>query len=129
VYGDVSAEQIGLVGEHLHTTNGPIKFVFDVFPVDSVLNFDAQPTNSPVHAVLHPAYEETFTMQTTNVNTVLDYSRNVEDPLGTVESEGHPRSASRHDMYGELKWVSPNNDSQAGWVNITTTNTLISLII
>jgi hypothetical protein len=120
----------GTFGVHTHTTNGPIKVVFDDSPVDSVLNFDAQSTNSPVHAVLHPAYEGTFSMHTTNADAVLDDSRNVEDPSG----HGRKRrlsidSASNYDMHGGLEWVRSTNDNQAGSINISTTNTLIKLTI
>ncbi|KAI0256051.1 hypothetical protein BJV78DRAFT_1118294 [Lactifluus subvellereus] len=120
----------GAFGVHTQTTNGPINILFDDSSVDSVLNFDAQSTNSPVHTVLHRAYEGTFSMQTTNADVVLDHSRNVEDPSG----HGRKRrlfvhTVNRHVMYGEVKWVPSDNDSRAGSVNIATTNNLIKLTI
>jgi hypothetical protein len=119
----------GTFSVHTHSTNGPIKVIFGDSPVNAVLNFDAQSTNSPVHAVLHPAYEGTFSMHTTNADAVLDDSHKV-DPSG----HGRRRrlfidSASNRDMHGELEWLPSINDKQAGSVNISTTNALIKLTI
>ena len=70
-------------GVHAYTTNGPVKIVCGDSPVDFfVLDFKAQSTNSPVHAVLPHAYEGTFSLQTTNSRVVLDDSHRVEDPSG-----------------------------------------------
>lgn len=117
-------------GVHAHTTNGPINILFDDSSIDTVLEFDAQSTNSPIHTVLHRAYEGTFSMQTTDADVVLDHSRNVEDPSG----HGRKRrlfmhSVSRHVGYGEVEWVPSDNDRRAGSVNIATTNNLIKLTI
>jgi hypothetical protein len=98
--------------------------------VDSVLKFDAHTTNSPVHAVLHPAYEGTFCLHTTLCGVVLDPLRDIEDPSGL----GRKRRLLTHSMnkqvkFGEVEWSPSRSDGRAGSVDITTTDNLIKLSI
>jgi len=118
----------GTFGVHAHTTNGHIKIGYECAPVDSVLNFDARSTNAPVHVVLSPTYEGTFSLKTTNSRAVLDQPRNVEDPSG----RGRKRLLSSHSpnkqvVYGELKWLPSRRDGHAGSVDIATTNDFVQL--
>jgi hypothetical protein len=120
----------GAFGVHAYTTNGPVKIVCGDSPVDFVLDFKAQSTNSPVHAVLPHAYEGTFSLQTTNSRVVLDDSHRVEDPSG----RGRERLVSKHSvsrqvMYGEIEWSPSSHDSRASALDITTTNALVTLSI
>ena len=120
----------GTFGVHAHTTNGSIKIVYDDAPVDSVLKFDAHTTNSPVHAVLHPAYEGTFCLRTTLCEVVLDPLRDIEDPSGL----GRKRRLSTHSVNkqvecGGVEWQPSKSDGQAGSVDIRTTDNLIKLSI
>lgn len=115
---------------HARTTNGPITIVYRDSPVDSVLNFDASSTNSPIHAVLHDAYEGEFSLLTTNSKVVLDHPRNVEDPSGL----GRKRRLSSHsvneqDAYGEVEWSPSRSNGRAGSVDIKTTNKMVKLSI
>jgi len=120
----------GTFGVHAHTTNGPINIVYDDSPVDSVLNFDAQSTNAPVHAVLHHAYEGTFSLQTVNSEVVLDRLRNVEDPSGLGRRRRlSTQSVTKQLVYGEVEWSPSRSDGRAGSVDIKTTNNLIKLSI
>ena len=115
---------------HAHTTNGPINIVYDDSPVDSVLNFDAQSTNAPVHAVLHHAYEGTFSLQTTNSEVVLDRLRNVEDPSGLGRRRRlSTQSVTKQLVYGEVEWSPSRSVGRAGSVDIKTTNSFIKLSI
>lgn len=98
--------------------------------MDSVLKFDAQSTNGPVHATLHCAFEGAFSLQTTNSEVVLDRSRNVEDPSGRGRKRVlSTRSVSRQVVYGEVEWLPSRSDSRTGSVDITTTNNLLKLSI
>ncbi|KAI0300461.1 hypothetical protein B0F90DRAFT_1723111 [Multifurca ochricompacta] len=120
----------GTFGVHTYTTNGPIKIVYNDSPVDSLLNFDAQSTNSPVHTVLHRAYEGTFAIQTTNADAVLSNLRNVEDPSGHQRRRRlSSHYVSRHIVNGDVKWEPSSDNGQCGSVNIATTNDLINLTI
>jgi len=120
----------GTFGVHARTTNGPITIVYRDSPVDSVLNFDASSTNSPIHAVLHDAYEGEFSLLTTNSKVVLDHLRNVEDPSGL----GRKRRLSSHsvneqDARGEVEWSPSRSNGRAGSVDIKTTNKMVKLSI
>lgn len=115
---------------HAHTRNGSIKIVYDDSPVDSVLKFDAHTTNSPVHAMLHPAYEGTFCLRTTLCGVVLDPLPDVEDPSGL----GRKRRLSTHSVNkqvkcGGVKWSPSKSDGRAGSVDIRTTENFIKLSI
>lgn len=111
-----------------HTTNSPIEVVYEDSPVDSLLKFSAASTNSPVHAVLHRAYEGTFTLSTSNARAILDYLAYAEDPSG----QGRKRSLSGHDSgnhhSGRVEWV-PSNHYDRGSVHIATTNNKITLTV
>jgi hypothetical protein len=120
----------GAFGVHTYTTNGPVKIVFGDSPVDFVLDFKAQSTNSPIHAVLPHAYEGTFSLQTTNSRVVLHDSHRVGDPSG----RGRERLVSKHSvsrqvMYGEIEWSPSSHDDRASALDITTTNALATLSI
>jgi hypothetical protein len=112
-----------------HTTNSPIEVVYDDSPVDSFLKFNAISTNSPVRAVLHRAYEGTFSLSTTNAGAVLDRLRDVEDPSG----KGRQRSVTKRTVgryiSGKVEWVPSSDFNQAGSVNLATTNEMISLTV
>ena len=115
---------------HARTTNGPIMIIYRGSPVDSVLNFDASSTNSPIHAVLHNAYEGKFSLLTTNSKVMLHHPRDVEDPSGL----GRKRRLSTHpvneqDVHGEVEWSPSRSNEQAGSVDIKTTNGMIKLSI
>jgi len=122
----------GTFGVHARTTNGPVTIVYHDSPVDSVLNFGASSTNSPIHAVLHDAYEGKFSLLTTNANAVLDHLRDVEDPSGLGRERrllSHSVNKQGHGMYGEVEWSPSRSDGRAGSVDIKTTNKLIKLSI
>ena len=115
---------------HAHTTNGPIKIIYDDSPVDSVLKFGAHTTNSPVHAVLHPAYEGTFCLQTTLCEVILDPLRDIEDPSGLGRKRRLlTHSVSKQVESGGVEWSPSRSDGRAGSVDIKTTDNLIKLSI
>lgn len=112
------------------TTNGPIEVVYDDSPVDSVLTFYAMSTNSPVHAVLHHAYEGTFALATTNAGAGLECMRDVEDPSG----RGRERSLTKHSVdrnriFGKVEWVPSIDYNRDGYVDIATTNYVIAVTV
>ncbi|KAI0261284.1 hypothetical protein BC834DRAFT_830545 [Gloeopeniophorella convolvens] len=114
---------------HARTTNQHIEVVYHESPVNSVLNFDASSTNSPVRALLDPAYEGTFSTETTNAAPVLDRSR-VEDPSGL----GRRRSVvvtrlAKTKMQGNVKWVPESSRSHSGSAKLETTNDQVSLTV
>jgi hypothetical protein len=120
----------GAFSVRTHTTNSPIEVVYADSPVDSVLTFDAVSTNSPVHAVLHRAYEGTFALATTNAGAVLDRLRDVEDPSG----RGRERSLTKrfvgtNRIFGKVEWVPSSDYNRAGLVNIATTNDVVTLTV
>ena len=115
---------------HARTTNGPITIGYHDSPVDSVLNFEASSTNSPIHAVLHDTYEGRFSLLTTNSKAMLDHSRDAEDPSGLGRKRRlSTHSVSKQDVYGEVEWSPSRRDGRAGSVDIKTTNQLIKLSI
>ena len=120
----------GTFGVHAHTTNGSIKIVYDDSPADSILKFDAHTTNSPVHAVLHPAYEGTFCLRTTLCKVVLDPLRDAEDPSGLGRRRRwSTHSVNKQAVCGGVDWSPSRNDGRAGSVDIKTTENLIRLSI
>jgi len=119
----------GAFGVGIHTTNSPIEVVYDDSPVDSVLKFNAVSTNSPLHAVLHRAYEGTFALATTNAGAVLDRLRDVEDPSGRGRERSLTKRSVGSYILGEVEWVPSSDYNRAGSVNLATTNDVITLAV
>jgi len=119
----------GAFGVCAHTTNSPIEVVYDDSPVDSFLEFKAVSTNSPVRAVLHRAYEGKFALSTTNAGAVLNHLRDVEDPSGQGRERSVTKRSVRSYISGSVEWVPSSDYTQAGSVNLATTNDMITLTI
>ena len=110
------------------STNGPLNIEFNKdAPVDSTLRLCASTTNSPVRAVLPPAFEGAFFLHSSLwPRPVVHADEHVEDPAG----EGRQRIietqyVGRGDAKGQVSW-GPGTHPR-GSVNLATTNLSIML--
>ncbi|KDR84319.1 hypothetical protein GALMADRAFT_237095 [Galerina marginata CBS 339.88] len=112
------------------TSNSPLRVTFSDSPVDSRLSLKASTSNSPATVSLHPAYEGTFTVQTSLFGPTLRRKSDVEDPSG----EGRERNVKFGSigkgprvLTGEVYWDEKRKDE--GAVSVRTSNSPVVLEI
>ena len=112
------------------TSNSPLDLVFLDAPVDSLLHFDAQTSNSPARAALHPTFEGGFKVETGAwFRTDVETRDGIEDPAG----KGRERSVKIHSVRrgiveGTARWV-PSEDRVLGSASVKTSNSPVHLIV
>ncbi|KAF9460719.1 hypothetical protein BDZ94DRAFT_1169062, partial [Collybia nuda] len=106
------------------TTNAPLRLNFPASPVNSSLKLSATTSNSPASISLHPSYEGSFQLSTTQFLPEL-LRRDVEDPSG----KGRERKVSvdyvnRRSLKGSVSW---SDNEGPGSITLRSTNAHVSL--
>lgn len=98
------------------TTNGRLSVDFLDTPVDSKLKLTARTTNAAASASLHPAYEGSFRVKTSNGQSNIIVNDKVEDPSG----RGRQRTVLASGTVGSGKVVW--DGAHMGSVDVATQN-------
>lgn len=94
--------------------------MYDTSPVDSILHYKGDTSNSPATVTLHSAYEGSFKLESSVMSPIIDRG-NAEDPSGkgrrrTIDIHRTGRSIAS----GEIYWGSAKKET--GNVVIRTSN-------
>ncbi|KAI0067598.1 hypothetical protein BV25DRAFT_1794551 [Artomyces pyxidatus] len=124
LFSTASDEAGGAFNVAARSTNSPVEVVTVDSPADSILHLAISTTNSPVRATLHPAYEGTFVLSTTNFIPIVKQDEGVEDPTGRGrERNVQVKSVRNRVLNGEVTWIpSEHEGGTAGSVSLRTTN-------
>ncbi|KAF7362383.1 Ankyrin repeat family protein [Mycena venus] len=107
------------------TSDGPLIMTFPTSPTHSILNFDAQTSNSPANVWLNHAFEGEFTLAS---SMVLVDQRPFLDPLKlrTVFYSDFKNGM----VTGNVRWKMPVFKSKVpGFVRVATTNNILKLFV
>ena len=112
------------------TSNAPLAVQYVSAPVDSLLDFEGQTSNSPIRAKTHPTFEGDFWASTSTWFPVgVNWDENVEDPAGKGrERHVELKRLGRSDAEGSVKWV-PGGEKTTGRVNLHTSNSPVHLFL
>ncbi|KJA28698.1 hypothetical protein HYPSUDRAFT_61555 [Hypholoma sublateritium FD-334 SS-4] len=113
------------------TSNSPLSVVFQDAPLDSTVAFDGKTSNARAHAVLHPSYEGSFDIMTSNWFQANVNLLPAADPSGKERKRGtvvqHPKMGH---AYGSTSWVGDGGaEAPPGKVDIRTSNSDVILDI
>jgi hypothetical protein len=111
------------------TSNSPLRVDFPASPIDSKLSLKAATSNSPAVVSLNPAYEGSFTLQTSRLSASIRRKAEVEDPTGKERKrQVNYRTIGKRIVTGEVYWES-DEKTAAGVVDVRTSNSPIVLEI
>ncbi|KDQ56481.1 hypothetical protein JAAARDRAFT_36637 [Jaapia argillacea MUCL 33604] len=110
------------------TSNAHLDVQFPVSPVSSRLNVDLKTSNAPATVAMHPAYEGTFNLRTSNLRPSIESPDTVEDPSGKGRKRSvYQSSYTRGNIEGMVYWDKLNRD--AGDVHVKSSNAPIRLVL
>lgn len=119
-----SSENGGSYAVTASTTNSPLRVAFPTSPVDSTLKLSATTTNSPAAVSLHPSYEGSFELSTTQFLPKL-VKHDASDPSGRERKRNvELGSTSRGSLRGRVSW---SDNEGPGSVFVKSTNAFITL--
>lgn len=115
----------------VRTSNGRLEVNYGKSPVNATLRFEGTTSNSPATASLHPAYQGTFKVQTSNSAAQL-IEHSVPDPSGRGRTRKVVRnSVSKTGFSGSVEWVGDGDKDSTpkGTVSLTTSNSRAALVL
>lgn len=106
------------------TTNNALRLAFPKSPVDSTLKLSARTTNGPATVSLHPSYEGSFQLSSTQFLPKV-VKHDVSDPSGRERQRRvEYGSSSRTALSGKVSWSAKEGP---GSVLVGTTNAYLTL--
>ncbi|KAF8838149.1 hypothetical protein BDN67DRAFT_907879 [Paxillus ammoniavirescens] len=87
-----------------HTSNGMVDLEYDDSPLNAFLTSEAKTSNSPVSVKMHPAFEGTFTVTSSNIGPVVQDER-PNDPSGRGRRRVLSQNKARGTISGSVYWV------------------------
>lgn len=103
------------------SSNGGIKLQYEDAPSRARLVSDARTSNSPASVVMHPAFEGTFEVSTSNSRPVVRDTR-PEDPSGAGRRRVVNQTTSRSTISGTAYWAG-NEGARRGGESVCTVHT------
>ncbi|KAH9912774.1 uncharacterized protein BXZ73DRAFT_107221 [Epithele typhae] len=113
----------------VRTSNAPLVLSFLDHPVDGRLQAAVRTTNKNAAVSLHPAFEGSFAVRTSNASPEVEYDDAVEDPAGEgrkrrFDLQHHTESYLR----GRVHWGDNDEEKEKeGRVTVTTTNAVVKV--
>lgn len=115
-----------------HTSNSPLKTRLVTAPADSTINLDAHTSNSPAQVTLHEAYEGSFKAHTSNMPVVYKTVEDPEDPRDKGRKRHYTVSwpdKYRKTLVGQVWWGEEGRKAGLGKVEVTTSNSPLTLVV
>ncbi|EPQ55234.1 hypothetical protein GLOTRDRAFT_61143 [Gloeophyllum trabeum ATCC 11539] len=110
------------------TSNNRITLSHVEAPVDSVLDLTARTTNGAATVHLHPTFEGTFELSTSNAQPSVEVSRDEDDPKGRGRRRQVWQTTRRRGtLQGTVYWDEARKDT--GSVKVTSSNAPIHVIL
>jgi len=111
------------------TSNSPLEVRFAEAPVDSVLHFSGQTSNSPAYAELHSTYEGSFHLRSSIFRPRVDVLPNVQDPKGQQRERKVEFSNVGKDVAGTVRWAGDDDSEGKGSVELKTSVMAAHLVL
>ncbi|KAF8161489.1 hypothetical protein B0H34DRAFT_747387 [Crassisporium funariophilum] len=110
------------------TSNGRLHVNFPAAPVDSTLRFTGRTSNAPATALLNPAYEGRFSLQTSRLGAVVNEHKGVEDPSGKKRKRIVQSTRRGGALLGSVYWADDAGALKSqGEVILITSNARVAL--
>ncbi|KAI0944064.1 hypothetical protein AcV7_001984 [Taiwanofungus camphoratus] len=131
LYSTSEAATGGAFGVDIATSNSPLYIGYLEAPLDHILQMTARTSNSPVRTTLHNTYEGSFQLVSSPF-----FRPTVHSNPGTEDPAHHGRhrsvetnSIGKAEVRGVTRWVPSERQKELGWVNISTSNLGVDLIL
>ena len=108
------------------SSNGAIKLQYDDAPSGARLVSDARTSNGAASVVMHPAYEGTYEVSTSNSRPAVRDTRPA-DPLGRGRRRVVSQTTSRGTVSGRVYWEEGDGRRAEGVSTVHTSNARASL--
>lgn len=92
-----------------HTSNGRVELGYEDSPLNALLTSDVTTSNSRTSVKMHPAFEGTFDISSSNVGPVLS-DNHVQDPSGRGRQRIISQNRNRNRISGSVYWAEWDGD-------------------
>lgn len=108
-------------------SNGRLDLAFPTQPLNSYLSLDAKTSNARADIGLHPAYEGSFQLRTSNAHPTLE-DENPRDPSGQGRRRSiHYQTLKNGLLNGQVQWY--DEGGKRSWVHLQSSNAPVTLTL
>ena len=122
--------QGGIFHASVNTCNGQLNVDFPAAPPYSLLTFSGATSNGKAVVSLHPAYEGSFFVQTSNSKPVVNHDETVTDPSGRNRERSLNIKPLKKLIVGDVYWKDETEQGEwkpTGAVSVRSSNADVEL--